>query len=302
MAWLVSSTGVLTSGAMTATATGAAGTAGSAAAAKTVAGAVAAKVAAVVVGVAVVAGAAVIVVESTSASDPPPAATQQALTVSTRTEEANYQVNVHVTTQIVQVSGGGNADAVNAALRAPVDARVHELRDYVAGVRDDMHKEDDERWDDPTGIKITAKVLLQNADYLSVRYDNEPDLVAINNVANDENMPNNGTVTVDLKTGKALTPQQIYQSDSVGALADALVATGKMGETADLNPSPDLTLTTENLGDQVKVAFTRDSAWFFVELPRLDRPNASGNQAVEIPYTDLTDVLDPTLVAGLTAG
>jgi hypothetical protein len=302
MAWLVSSTGVLTSGATAASATGAAGAAGSAAAAKTATGAIAAKIAAAVVGVAVVAGAAVIVVETTS-DPPPPGAAQEALSVNTRTEQASYQLNVDVSTQVVQVSGVGNADAVNAALRAPVDARVRELRDYVDGVRAQFREEDDERWDDPTGIKITAKVLLQTADYLSVNYYNEPDLATITGVANDENTPNYGAVTVDLRTGKPLTPAQIYQPGSIDALADVLVATGKMCESVDLdNPSPDLTLTEENLGDQVKVAFTRDHAWFAVDLMRLDRANACGNQAVEIPYADLTKVLDPTLVQALTAG
>ena len=301
MAWLVSSTGVLGAGTTAATATGAAGAAGSAVAAKTAAGAVVAKIAAAVIGVAVVVAATVIVVETTS-EDPRPGATQEALTVTTRTEQASYELNVDVSAQVVEVSGVSNADAVNAALRGPVDARVRELREYVAWVRDMLHEDGDEHWDDPTGITITAKVLLQNADYLSVRYDNKPDLVAVNNVANQENTPNNGAVTVDLRTGKALTPAQIYQPGSVGRLADALVATGKMCESGGFDPTSDLELTEKNLGDQVKVAFTRDHAWFAVDLLRLGRANACGNAVVEIPYADLADVLDPTLVQALTGG
>jgi eukaryotic-like serine/threonine-protein kinase len=301
MAWLVSSTGVLTASGGATVAAGSAGAAGSAVAAKTAAGAIAAKVAAAVVAVAVVAGAAVIVVTQTK--DDPPAAGQEALSVSTKAENASYELNVTVSTQVVQVSGVSNADAVNAALRAPVDARVKQLRDYVDFIRDDMRANGDERWDDPTGIKITAKVLLQNANYISVSYDNLPDLTAINDVANIENMENYGTVTVDLRTGKALTPQQIYQPDALGPLTDALVATGKTCESIDPDfPTPDLTLTEENLGDQVRVAFTREGAWFAMELPRLDRVNACGNQTVEIPYADLADVLDPTLVKDLTGG
>lgn len=300
MAWLVSSTGVLTASGGATVAAGSAGAAGSVVAAKTTAGAIAAKVAAAVVAVAVVTGATVIVVNTTN--DPPPVE-QQALSVSTKTENASYELNVSASTQVVQVSGVSNADAVNAALRAPVDARVKQLRDYVDYVRDMLRDEGDEHWDDPTGIKITAKVLLQNANYVSVSYDNLPDLAAVNGVANVENMENYGTVTVDLRTGKALTPQQIYRPDTIGRLSAALVATGKMCESVDLdNPTTDLTLTEENLGDQVRVAFTRDAAWFAVELPRLDRANACGNQTVEIPYADLADVLDPTLVKDLTAG
>jgi hypothetical protein len=300
MAWLVSSTGVLTAGGGATVAAGSAGAVGSTVAAKAAAGVIAAKVAAAVVAVAVVVGATVIIVSSTN--DPPAAGQQQPLAVSTRTEQVSYELNVDVTTEVVRVSGGSDPDAVNAALRAPVDARVRQLRDYVAGVRDDMRQDGDERWDDPTGITITAEVLLQNADFLSVRYDNEPDLAAINGVANDENMENYGTVTVDLRTGEPLSAERIYQPDAVGPLADALVATGEMCESADLEPTADLTLTDENLGDQVRVAFTRDHAWFAVELPRLGRANACGNATVEIPYDDLTDVLDPALVERLTAG
>ncbi|MFL6119973.1 serine/threonine-protein kinase [Actinophytocola sp.] len=296
MAWLVSSTGVLTSAGATATATGAAGAAGTAAAAKSAIAAAAAKIAAVVVGAAVVVSATVIIVNTTG--DDPPGVTQEALSVSTVTERADYQVNVDVSAQVVRVSGVGGADALNAALRAPVDTRVRQLRANLDDVRSGMRDSGDERWDDPATITITATVLLQNADYLSVRYDNEPDTSLISN----SSWQSYDTVTVDLRTGKALTIDQIYRPGAAGPLAGVLVATGEMCESADLNPTRDLTLTEDNLGDQVKVAFTRDHASFTVELPALDRPNACGIPTVDIPYGQLADVLDPTLVRGLTAG
>jgi hypothetical protein len=295
MAWLVSSTGVLTGTSATAAATGAAGTA---AATKTAIGAAAAKIAAAIVGIAVVTGATVIIVNTTG-DDDRPAVTQEALSVSTATERASYQVNLDVTTQVVRVSGVGNADAVNQSLRQPVDDRIRELRDNIDGIRSGMRDSGDERWDDPASIEITAKVLLQNADYLSVRYFDDPDATRISNSSRWQSYD---TVTVDLHTGKALTTEQIYRPGAAGPLADILVATGKMCESADLDPSPDLTLTEENLGDQVKVAFTHDHASFTVELPNLDRPNACGIATVDLSYGDLADVLDPTLVQGLTAG
>jgi serine/threonine-protein kinase len=141
--------------------------------------------------------------------------------------------------------------------------------------------------------------LLQNADYLSVRYDNDPD---VSRVSNSSRWQSYDTVTVDLRTGRALTTGQTYRPGAAGPLADVLVATGQMCESADLNPTRDLTLTEENLGDQVKVAFTRDHASFTVELPNLDRPDACGVPTVDIPYDRLADVLDPTLVHGLTVG
>jgi eukaryotic-like serine/threonine-protein kinase len=291
MAWLVSSTGVLTSGAATATAAGAAGTAGTAAAAKTAIGAVAAKVAAAVVGVAVVAGATVVIVNNTG-DDP-----QETLAVSTSTEQASYAVNVDVSAQVVRVSGVDDAEALNAALRAPVDARIRKTRDLIDGIRAGMKTDEDKRWDDPTSITIKATVLLQGSDYLSVRYENDPDATAISNSSTWQSYD---TVTVDLRTGKPLTTKQIYQPGALGPLADVLVDTGEMCASADLDPSRDLPLTEENLGDQVKVAFTRDHASFTVELPLLDRANACGNATVDIPYGELTDVLDPALVQDLT--
>jgi serine/threonine-protein kinase len=296
MAWLVSSTGVLTAGGA-AGITAAGGAAGSAVAAKTAAGAVAAKVAALVVGAAVVVGATVIIVNT--AVDDPPAVAQEALSVSTVTERASYPVNVDVTTQIVQTSGVGAAAALNEALRAPVDARVREVRDALDGVRAGMRDSDDERWDDPATIEVTATVLLQSANHLSVRYDNEPDASLISNSP----WQSYDTVTVDLRTGKALTFGQIYRPGAAGALADVfeVSAPDKLCEDVSTGGTA-LALSEENLGSEVLVAFTRDHASFTVELPRLGRANACGIPIIDIPYADLADVLDPTLARDLTSG
>jgi eukaryotic-like serine/threonine-protein kinase len=291
MAWLVSSTGVLASGGGAA---GAAGAAGSVVAAKTAASAVAAKIAAAVLAVAVVATAAVVIVTTTTGDDPPPVA-QESLTVRKETVQADYDVNIAATAEVVRVSGVGNADTVNASLRAPVDARLRQLQDSLNAVRDTIRESDDERWDDPVTIRITATVLLQNTDYLSVRFYNLPEAGLISN----SSWESYDTVTVDLRTGKALTPAEIYRPGTVDALADVL-----------LEHSPDrlceslgeFSLTEANLGKEVLVAFTRDHATFTVELPLLGRANACGIPTVDIPYADLADVLDPTLVRSLTGG
>lgn len=295
MAWLVSSTSVLTAGgAAGITASG--GAAGSVTAMKTAAGAVAAKIAAVVVAAAVVVGATVIIVNTTG--DDPPVVAQQ-LSVNTVTEQASYPVNVDVSAQIVQTSGVGNAAALNEALRAPVDARVRQIRDALDAVRAGMRDSDDERWDDPATITITATVLLQSTNYLSVRYDNDPDSSLISNSP----WQSFDTVTVDLRTGKALTTGQIYRPDAAGALATVFETSAPDKLCEDISTGgTDLALTDENLGREVLVAFSRDHASFTVELPLLGRANACGIPVIDIPYADLADVLDPTLVRDLTAG
>jgi serine/threonine-protein kinase len=294
MAWLVSSTGVLASGGMSAAATGAAG---SVAAAKTAAGAVAAKVAAVVVGAAVVVSATVIVVTTTG--DDPPAVTQEALSVSTRAEQASYQTNVSVTAELVQVSGAGNAAALNEALRAPVDARIRELRDEFAGIRQMMRDNDDERWDDEVDVIVRATVLLRNSNYLSVRYENLPDVSRISNSW----WQSFDTVTVDLRTGEALTRDRLFRPGAPDALARVLLAHSTDNLCADIDPGAgEFVLAEDDLGDAVTVAFTPDHASFTIELPAFDRSNACGIRTVDVPYADLTEVLDPTLVRELTSG
>jgi len=298
MAWLVSSTGVLASGG--ATAAGAAGSAaGSAAAAKTAASAVAAKIAAAVVAVAVVTGATVIVINTTG--DDPPAVTQEALSVNTVTEQASYPVRVDVSTQVVQVSGVANAAALNEALRAPVAARIGSLRHDIGLIRDDMRESGDDRWNAPTDIKVTATVLLRNSSYVSVRYDNQPNVGSISN----SSWQSYDTVTVDVRTGKALTREQIFRPGAPDALLEAMLAHSpdRLCEDGDVSVGgPGLVLVEDNLGNEVTVAFARDHASFTIELPSFGRMSACGIRTVDIPYADLTNVLDATLVRGLTAG
>jgi serine/threonine-protein kinase len=296
MAFLVSSTGVLGAAGGTAVAGGAAGTVATGAAAKSAVGVVAAKVAAAVVGVAVVAGAAVIVINTT---DGPPAASQEAFAVDTRTETASYQTNVAVSAQIVQVSGSPVAESLNAALRAPVDDQVTMVRKSVDSIRDDMREYGDDRWDDPVTIEVKATVLLRNADYVSVRYDNQPRLGSLS----DSSWQSYDTVTVDVRTGKALTVDQIFQPDGAAALSDALnenypdelCSTISTGDTS-------IDIPKDALGKYVLVAFTREGAEFTIELSVFDRATACGIPTFELPYESLTEVLRPELVRGLTDG
>ncbi|MFI7678790.1 serine/threonine-protein kinase [Actinophytocola sp. NPDC049390] len=294
MAWLVSSTGVLSGGGSVAAAGGAAG---SAVAAKAATGAVAAKVAAAVVGAAVVVGATVIVVNTTG--DDPPAA--EPFAVSVRTEQASYPVNLDTSTQIVQVSGTPNADAVNAALRAPADAQIREVRDNIEGLRSTLRDAGDERWDAQVDVDVEATVLMQGTDYVSVRYANLPDTGLM--TTSSATWQDYDTVTVDVRTGKAVTTDEIFRPDAAGHLADLLLAQESLPQCPDIaTGDARIDLTEENLGREVQVAFTRDHASFTVFLPRLGRANACGVPTVDMPYDELTEVLDPAFVDKLTAG
>ncbi|WP_459706984.1 serine/threonine-protein kinase [Actinophytocola sp. KF-1] len=294
MAWLVSSTGVLTAtGGGSVAAAG--GAAGSAVAAKAATGAVAAKVAAAVVGAAVVAGATVIVVNTTGGDDPPPA---EPFAVSVSTEQASYE-HMDVSAQVVTVSGSPRADALNEALRAPVDAAVREVRDGVAAIRQDMRETGDDRWDDPASIAVTADVLLRTDHYVSVRYDSRPDLGVLTN----SSWQSYGTVTVDLDTGKALTADEVFQPDGADWLAALWLREEPIAACTDpLTGQSRLPLKQEDLGTDVLVAFTRDHASFTVDMAALGRATACGTPVVDMPYDELTDVLDPALVDKLTGG
>lgn len=265
-------------------------------AAKGAAGALAAKIAAAVVGVAVVVSGTVIVVNTVG---DPPGVEQAAVAVGTRAEVAERDVNISLSTEIVYVSGGPRAEALSAALRAPVDARVESLVGQVNGIRDMMRDGSDSRWDDPVTIKVTANVLLQNENYVSVRYDNEPALGSLS----DSSWLSNDTVTVDLRTGRALSRDDIYRDGAARALADVLLA----DHASELCPATSggdrgLDLTEDSLGKHVAVAFAREHAEFTIDLQYFDRPTACGMPTFEVPYERLRGVLNPDLLRGVADG
>ena len=302
MAWLVSATGVLAQGAGGAavaggTAGGAASAAAGGAAVKSAAGAVAAKIAAAVIGVAVVAGGTVIAV---NAADDPPQVSQEILTVDTRTETASYPVSFDVTAQVVQVSGSEHAAELNEALRAPIEGSVRYLRDGVDSIRTDLRASNDDRWDDPVSVAVEAKVLLHNVNYLSVRYDTQPNL----GLLSDSSWQTYETVTVDLRNGKALTTADTFQPEAAGRLADVLVENvpDKLCEDLLTGSGRLDDLAESNFGKEVTVAFTRDHASFTFDLAKFGRMTACGTPIIDLPYDKLTGVLDPTLVSGLATG
>jgi hypothetical protein len=180
-----------------------------------------------------------------------------------------------------------------------VDARIRSLRGDIDGIRQMMRSSDDDRWDDSATVAVTATVLLRNANFVSVRYHTQPNLGQLS----DSPWESYDTVTVDLRTGKALPLNRIFLPDSVDRLAGQLLGHTDDRLCTDFSQGGGtLDLTEENLGKEVTVAFTPDHATFTVALPAFGRANACGTQVVDIPYADLTEVLDPTLVRELTGG
>jgi hypothetical protein len=292
----------MTAAGAAATGTGIAGGAAGSATAGGVGAAVAAKVAAAVIAVAVIAGAAVITVNAVSAQEPP-AATQQALRVGTQTVRASYDdVALDVTAGIVQVSGHPDRTiqrAVNDALRTPVNDEVTALHDEIGRVRDTVG--DHPQRDAPFDLQVTASVRLHNDDFLSVRYDNKPTSDLITN----SSWESFTTVTVDLRTGRALGPTAIFDDGPVtartaGALTDALDAAVPGGVCG--MPGT-LALTPADFPDRVRIAYTRDAVEFTLVLPTMPGfANACGIPTVAVPYNEIADLVDPKLRAELTTG
>lgn len=264
--------------------------------------AVAAKVAAAVIAVAVIAGAAIITVNTVSTPESP-ASQQQALRVTTQTVRGSYDdVKLDVTAGIVQVSGHPDPDvqrAVNDALRAPVDDEVTSLHDEIGRVRDTVG--DHPQRDAPFDLEVTASVRLRNDGFLSVRYDNKPTSDLITN----SSWESFDTVTVDLRTGRALGPTAILGDGPVTPrTADALTHALEAEVPGGICGMPaTLALTPADFPDQVRIAYTHDAVEFTLVLPSMPGfANACGIPTVAVPYDEIADLLDPRLRTGLTTG
>lgn len=309
MAWIVSATGVLTPGIAGGAAAGGAaggslgGSAGAVAAGKSAAGAVAAKVAAAVIGIAVAAGGTVIAVD-TIGDDPPAAAEQAPFTVDTVVEQASYEVDIDVTAELVQVSNHEDPsveESIDEALRRPVDEEITYLRESVAEIREMIDGQP--QADDPVTITVDAEILLQNREFVSVRYDVQPTL----NGLSDSSWQTYETVTVDLRNGGVLTPSAMFQPEvltpeGMDELALQLIRNSDGPLCPDPSGASELDFGVENLSEEIAVAFTDTEAEFTVDLPGLGHTTACGIQTVSVPYEDLGDVLYPEVIDRLTAG
>ncbi len=306
MAWIVSATGVLTPGIVGGAAAGAGGalggSAGAVAASKSAAGAVAAKVAAAVIGIAVAAGGAVIAVEATG--EEPPAAAQP-FSVDTVVEEASYEVDIDVRTELVQVSNHEDPaveESLDEELRRPVDERITYVRESVAEIRDMIDGQP--QADDPVTITVDAEILLQNREFVSVRYDVQPAMGGLS----DSSWQSYETVTVDLRNGGVLTPSAMFQPEVLTpAGMDELELQLISSSEEPLCPDPDtgqthLTIEVASLNEGVDVAFTPTEAEFAVDLREVGAFAFCGIKTVSVSYEELDEVLYPEVIDRLTAG
>jgi protein kinase-like protein len=307
---IASGAGGLGAGASGATAIGAGGTIASGAggiaagaagsAAGGAAAAVAAKVAAVVIAVVVIAGAAVITFQAKEDIGSP-AGGAQALRVGTQTAQATYNdVNLNATAGIVQVSGHedrGVQQAINDALRAPVNDEVNTLREQVAGARRGAvgHPQQNA----PFNLVVTPSIRLRNDNFLSVRYENAPTSDLITN----SSWTSYTTVTVDLRTGRALGPLAIFGQERVSKpTADRVSEAIEAQEPGNVcGIGTPLQLKSEDFPEHVQIAFTGDAVEFTLVLPLLPGyANACGIPTVAVPYDDISNLVDAQLTRELT--
>ncbi|WP_291416325.1 hypothetical protein, partial [Actinophytocola sp.] len=259
-----------------------------------VAAAVAAKVAAVVIAVAVVVGATVIVVGVNG--DGPPVAEAQALSVDTQTVRTSYDdVILNVSAQVVQVSGHPNGTVqqrINDALRSSVDDEINQLRESIAATRELTAGHPQQNA--PFNLATRAEITLRNNDFVSVHYDHR---VRSDLITNSDWSTATAT-TVDLHTGAALAADAIF-TDAVD-LTEVARALDHDGGVCGMPGR--LSFTRSDLGDVVRIGFTRNAIEFTLELPRIAGfANACGIPTIAVPYGEI-DGLDKNLVAKLTAG
>lgn len=291
-------TGLVAGGAIAGTGSAGAAAAGASVAGGSVAGgvaaAVAAKVAAVVIAVAVVVGTTVIIVGAGSSDTP--VVEQQALRVNTQTVEATYDdVILNVSAQVVQVSGHPDPTVqqrINEALRAPVSDEINHLRENVAGARATTvgHPQ---RYA-PFNLATRAAITLHNNDFVSVHYDHR----VTSDLITNSDWSTASATTVDLHTGEALAADAIF-TDAVDLNQ---VARALDHDSGVCGMPGQLSFARSDLGDIVRIGFTRNAIEFTIELPRLPGfANACGIPTIAVPYGEI-DGLDQNLVAKLTAG
>ncbi|MFC6934298.1 serine/threonine-protein kinase [Actinomadura yumaensis] len=199
--------------------------------------------------------------------------------------------------QYVQVSGIADPalrTRVNAALRAPLDRRVDQFRAYVAGPHTSAV-------DTPRCARLTSRV--------SIRYSG-PRLISVRHLFErrtcnvvDEGLPYKETVTVDLRTGRALGPADVFRDlgpSGISAIARTVPKPppGKRDcvqgplKRADLEPA-----AAAGGLVQVQLSFARDG----LELNYAGWVECGDGLVLTVPYARVTGLLRPGLVPALPA-
>ncbi|MGW7535487.1 protein kinase domain-containing protein [Amycolatopsis sp. NPDC054798] len=243
--------------------------------------------------------------------DDPPA--PAALTVAIQTDSGRDQaLPITYNLQYPQVSGGPDPvvrKRINDALRAPVDKRLKAIRD--ARANPDWQQQFTDTGDTPAA-RTTAQILLQTPSLLSVRYDHDLDSQVLGHTT--WRFPE--TVNVDLATGNPLGPQDMFRPET-------LTADGMKTLTARIEPhtkngfcrEPTVGYdegrkTTVDASDRVPgrghvpaapIGFTKTGVQFEMLWYDLGCIMAAGKETAVLPYSEISDLLQPKFLAMLGA-
>ncbi|MGW4485524.1 protein kinase domain-containing protein [Amycolatopsis sp. NPDC004368] len=241
-----------------------------------------------------------------SSHDDPPAAA--ALTVAMQTTSGRDQaLPVTYDLQFPQVSGGPDPavrQRINDALRAPVDQRLKQIRDGVAGYRDLFSERGD-----TAAAHTTAQILLRTPSLLSVRYQHDLDSAVLSHPT--WRFP--VTITVDLGTGQTLGPRDVFRPEILTAAGMRTLTQRIEPHTKDGfrtvpgvdGPGRKVTIDAADRpggGDHVPgtdFGFTGTGVQFEILWEELGASTADGHETVVVPYGELGDLLSPKLLTML---
>ncbi|ATY11799.1 serine/threonine protein kinase [Amycolatopsis sp. AA4] len=244
--------------------------------------------------------------------DDPPA--PAALTVAIQTDSGRDQAfPITYSLQYPQVSGGPDAAVrkrINEALRAPIDKRLKAIRD--ARAYPDWQQQFGENPETPAA-RTTARILLQTPSLLSVRYDHDLDSKVLWHTT--WRFPE--TTTVDLATGNALGPQDMFRPEILTA-AGMKTLTGRIephtknGFCQSASLDDEGRKVTIDAADRVptrghvpgaSIGFTKAGAEFEILWYDLGCVTAAGKETVSVPYAEIADLFQPKFLTmlGITA-
>ncbi|POM24635.1 Serine/threonine-protein kinase PknH [Actinomadura rubteroloni] len=199
-----------------------------------------------------------------------------------------------LTGTLPRVTGGraGLAQKINAALRAPVDARAADYRKGLA-----------QFGPSPTKMIVKPAYLMRGPRYLSVKYE----ITQQGERLTHSTWARARTVTVDLATGRAVPVAAIF-------LPAGLTASGLRTFVERLRVRPDsnfacleetapAVLTREQLEGRdgaVQLALEPDDLHVMVDLVALGGITACGQDDLRVPYSELTGLVNPQVTAAPT--
>lgn len=270
-------------------------------------GAAAVKITAALVGLGALVGAGLVVYDQ--AQQEPPAVEQVALKAEvTAIEERLADPPMELDVEYVRVSEHPDPVVqrrINGALREPADQRVASVRESMNGNREQV-----ESTGDVARLRTRATITARTDKLISVRYEHQLE----SEVIWHSTWTFTEGVTVDLDTGRPLGAREVLRPETLqdrqtGALAALLIAHtsdggfcgGRPESTAD--PADDLAdALLRDAGSYehaVTLAFTERGVQFYLDQLSMGYSTACGRLTVDVPYAEITGLLNPALVGKL---